>query len=370
MAIHLSAGTDLNGYTLTTDMTSSDAGTSMWAIAEKAGFEYFVKCFLSPVYPHPDASGSESTKQRKRDRCEAFEQRMNQVKQILDDCGSESFLVRSVDFFRVEGSYYKVTKKVVAKKVGLIKLPAKTQLLILLSAAYALKTLHENSGFVHADIKPENFMVQRAGERLIANLIDFDTGFFMGHSPSPDDLTGDQRYWSPELVEYLISDPTYNSHPIALSQALDIFSLGLTFCEYISGDLPVFSAYYAYAGEAVLNGMPITIPAPRHSQFAPLVPLIEAMLNKNSQNRPCAGEVHHQLRELNKQLFVSATTYSKMAASLKNNLFAHGASLGDLVLSAGKNTLNKSRAGVQIRSLNSESKLNISSLSKRFRKAL
>ncbi len=368
MAIHLSTGTELNGYTLTTDMTASDAGTSMWAIAEKAGFEYFVKCFLTPVYPSADASGSEATKQRKRARCEAFEQRMSQVKQILDDCGSESFLVRSVDFFRLDGSYYKVTKKLVAKKVGLVKLPAKAQLLILLSAAYGLKTLHENSGFVHADIKPENFMVQRAGERLIANLIDFDAGFFMGHSPSPDDLTGDQRYWSPELIEYLISDSINNNQPIALSQALDIFSLGVTFCEYITGQLPVFSPYYAYVGEAVLSDTPIRISSVRHAQLSPVVPLIEAMLNRNPLNRPSAGEIHDQLRDLNKQLFVTQTTYGKMADALKTSLLDRGASLGDLTLLYGNKALNKRGPNTQIGGLDSESKLSISSLIQRFRK--
>lgn len=359
MAIHLNAGADLNGYRLTTDMTASDAGTSMWALAEKSGFEYFVKCFLTPVYPRPDGPGSEVSKQRKRARCEAFELRIQQVDQVLELCGSDSFLVRSVDFFRQDGSYFKITKKIVAKKIGIVDLPARAQLLILLSAAYSLKILHENSDFVHADIKPENFMVQRAGERLIANLIDFDAGFFMGHPPDPEDLTGDQRYWSPELIEFLGGSDTQN-RGTALLQSLDIFSLGATFCEYLCGRLPEFPSEYMYVGEAVLDGAPVKVPAPRHAEFAPLVPMLESMLQKTPAKRPDSKAVHETLRELNKQLFVNERTYEKMAGSLLNELLSRGQSLRDLALFYGAKTLNKHHPGINVRGLKTDRKRRLS----------
>ncbi len=360
MAIHLTAGTDLNGYTLITDMTASDAGTSMWALAEKAGFEYFIKCFLTPVYPHQDGPGSFAAKQRKRDRCEAFEQRMNQVDQVLEECGSDSFLVRSVDFFRKDGSYFKITKKIVSKKVGIVDLPARAQLLILLSATYSLKLLHENSGFVHADIKPENFMVQRAGERLIANLIDFDAGFFMGHPPDPEELTGDQRYWSPELIEFLAAESADKGRHIALLQGLDIFSLGATFCEYLCGQLPDFPNDYTYVGEAVLDGAPVHIPSPRHAEFMPLLPIIESMLLKNPAQRPNAVILHETLRDLNQKLFVSEHTYEKMASSLLNELLVRGQSLRDLALIYGAKTLNRHSSGVSVRGLKTDRKRRLS----------
>ena len=360
MAIHLSAGTEINGYTLMTDMSASDAGTSMWALAEKAGYEYFVKCFLTPVYPHVDSPGSVASKQRKRERCVAFEQRMKQVDQVLEVCGSDSFLVRNVDFFRKDGSYYKITKKIVSKKIGIVDLSARAQLLILLSAAYALKMLHLNSGFVHADIKPENFMVQRAGERLIANLIDFDAGFFMGHPPDPEDLTGDQRYWSPELIEFLGAKSADKGRHIALLQMLDIFSLGATFCDYLCGQLPEFPSDYTYVGEAVLDGAPVHIPTPRHAEFAPLIPILESMLQKNPAQRPDAVVVHETLRDLNKQLFVSEHTYEKMASSLLNELLARGQSLRDLALVFGAKTLNRHSSGVNVRGLKTDRKRRLS----------
>lgn len=43
--------TDYNGYIVAGTLKSDNAGFSKWGIAQKDGQEYFLKEFLSPVYP-------------------------------------------------------------------------------------------------------------------------------------------------------------------------------------------------------------------------------------------------------------------------------------------------------------------------------
>ncbi|MCI0733932.1 MAG: serine/threonine-protein kinase [Methylococcaceae bacterium] len=352
MAIHLTAGSRLKGYTLTTDMTSSDAGMSMWAFAEKDGFDYFVKCYLSPVFPDPEGPGSEISKARKRARCQTFETRMLRVESTLKECGNANFLVRGIDFFRQDGTYFKITKKVYANQSSVSALPARKQMLVLLSAAYSLKVLHETSSFIHADIKPENFLLQRAGAGMIAHLIDFDAGFYMGHPPLPDELVGDQRYWAPEMVAWLTHDhrARRNRCP-ALLQSLDVFSLGLTFCEYLSGALPISPSGHAYPGEAVLDNVRPTLPQPLQTSLAPLMTLIQAMLHKNPLSRPSAACVHQQLRIFNRVHFVSDTTYHKITASWKRFLVSGGESLRGLVKARAAHPAVKTTSELRVRGL-------------------
>ena len=368
MAIHLTSGNRLRDYTLTTDMTSSDAGTAMWAFAEREGFDYFVKCFLTPVFPDSDAPGSERSKALKRARCEEFESRMNVVESTLQACGNENFLVRCVDFFREHGTYFKITKKIHPARLNVSELPAGKLMLVLLSAAYSLKILHEHSSFIHADIKPENFMIQRAGTGLIANLIDFDAGFFMGHAPATDSLIGDQRYWAPELIAWLAHDARSNrARRPALMQSLDVFSLGLTCCEYLTGRLPVFPENYGYAGEAVLDDAVLEIPHSVQADLEPLMGLIQEMLHKNPLNRPSAATIHEKLRDFNREHFVSDTTYRKIATSLKSNLVSSGESLRAMAKTRPTKSASRLDSDLKVRGLKAGEPTETASIGRRLR---
>ncbi len=367
MAVRLTSGSRLRGYTLTTDMTSSDAGTSMWAFAEQDGFECFLKCYLTPVFPDRDSPGSERSKARKRERCEAFEARMNRVETVLGECGPEAFLVRRIDFFRHDGSYYKITKKIYAARSGVSTLPARKQLLILLSAAYSVRALHERSSFIHADIKPENFMIQRTGAGMIANLIDFDAGFFTGQPPPVEDQIGDQRYWAPERIAWMTHGGRlqHGRKAAELRQSLDVFSLGLTFCEYLAGTFPQDPPAYAYAGEAVLNDIPLTLPEPLQAGLKPIMTLIQTMLHRNAARRPSAATVHEQLRAFNRRHFVSESTYLKLAASWKRSLVAGGQSLRERWASRTTKAVYRSASELQIRGLKTGEPAKVSPFVKR-----
>lgn len=312
MAVHLRAGSRIRGYTLTSGTGASDAGTSMWAFAEKEGVEYFIKCYLSPTYPADDAPGSPKAKEIKRARCRAFEHRTKAVEAVLLKCGDESFLVRSVDFFREQGAYFKVTRKIDAERVAVAQLPPNQQLLVMLTAAYGIRTLHTRAPLIHADIKPENILLRRAGHRYLASLIDFDAGFFTHAPPLRESLVGDQRYCSPELIDYLD-----NGNERLLTQKADVFSLGLVFGEYLCGRLPEFPERYSYPGEALLDGAAIRLPPPRRDTLTPALPIIEKMLDKDPEKRPDMADVHETLRKLNKKLFVRRKSFSRLRSAIK-----------------------------------------------------
>jgi serine/threonine protein kinase len=93
--------------------------------------------------------------------------------------------------------------------------------------ALALQALHA-AGFVHADVKPENIRIL---DNDVVKLIDY--GF--AHRPGDDDLLhaqgvvlGTANYLAPELCR----------RPIADGFAADLFSLGVTLFEALTGELP------------------------------------------------------------------------------------------------------------------------------------
>lgn len=352
MAKYLTAGTMLNGYTLIADMTTSDAGTSMWTFVSKDGSDYFLKCYLTPVYPDTGGLGSNPAKERKRDRCRAFEFRMEVVELMLSRRGDSCFLVRAIDFFRHNGNYFKVTRKVDSRKVDVSILPESNQMLVLLSASYALRKLHESSGFIHADIKPQNFMIQQFGGGFVANLIDFDAGFYARYPPTPDELVGDQLYSAPELIEWVLGEDgeKIDRHP-ALSQALDIFSLGLTFCEYLTGSLPLYPSDHAYPGEAVLDGIPLRWPEPTRAGLAPVMLLVKRMLDRNPRKRPSSKEVHEELRRFNQEHYVTDSTYGRLTGSVNGRVETGKKPVGDDVKLRSTVEVYKSASQLQVRGL-------------------
>lgn len=99
---------------------------------------------------------------------------------------------------------------------------------IILSAAAGLQYLHEQ-GWVHRDIKPDNFLVDERGE---AKLIDFALAYrirtglsklFGGRAK----VQGTRSYMAPEQIRGQ-----------ALDARADIYSLGCTLYELVSGKLP------------------------------------------------------------------------------------------------------------------------------------
>jgi eukaryotic-like serine/threonine-protein kinase len=289
------AGDVLNGYRLLEDFRVVGAGLSEWSFAERGGRIFFIKRFLSPTYPEADAPGSERTKAKKRARCAAFEAHHRGIQAAMAPLTTYGGnLIATLDFFRIGAKYYKVTEKVdVAglqpRDVAALDFP--TQLVLLKTVAHSLKILHDLR-IVHSDLKPSNVLIKRTELGYTTKLIDFDSSYIVGSPPPPDEIVGTMNYYSPELVRYIQGSAT----PGELTEASDIFALGLIYAEYLTGAMPPFDPAHHEAAIAVLHGQPLKLGP---SVAPPLViELVERMLLLDPAARPSVAQVHSTLMSL------------------------------------------------------------------------
>src|SRR2546421_2961578 len=77
--VALRKGSTIRQYRIVDDFTTAGGGQCRWAPVETNGTRYFLKEFLKPIYPLPEAPGSVATKASQRERCQAFEARHNAV---------------------------------------------------------------------------------------------------------------------------------------------------------------------------------------------------------------------------------------------------------------------------------------------------
>jgi len=289
------AGDVLNGYRLLEDFRVVGAGLSEWSFAERGGREFFIKRFLSPTYPEADAPGSERIKAKKRARCAAFEAHHRGIQAAMAPLTTYGGnLIATLDFFRIGAKYYKVTEKVdvaglQTRDIAALDFPA--QLVLLKTVAHSLKILHDLR-IVHSDLKPSNVLVKRTELGYTTKLIDFDSSYIAGNPPPPQEIVGTMNYYSPELVRYIQG----SAAPGELTEASDIFALGLIYAEYLTGAMPPFDPAHHEPAIAVLHGQPLKL----GSRRAPtsVTDLIERMLLPNPAARPIVAQVHSTLMSL------------------------------------------------------------------------
>lgn len=277
----------INGYKLLGELNSQNAGTSRWGFCEKDGRDYYIKEFLSPVYPEDTKDLSEKIVERKRRICGDFYSQKRNFYDVLNGCRTgNNILVH--DFFRSGSRFYIVTDKVSSDGTDpkiIAQLPREKKETFIRSVLYSISKLHK-AGIVHADIKPDNILLKRTYDGYYtAKIIDFDAGFLA--SSAPTELQGDFVYLSPEVFLAGKEDVALKDK-LAVTEKIDIFALGIALHQYWTGELPKIGEDYRYVFEAVLDGSTIQL-----SNDIPLTlkALIRRMLSREPSARPSAEEV-------------------------------------------------------------------------------
>jgi len=107
------------------------------------------------------------------------------------------------------------------------RLPLPVSLWIVRQVAEALSALHESAHMIHADVKPSNIIVSPDGHSTL-----IDLGF--AHTSS------ESQHWSSRPVVGTLSyiAPEVVTSSIAAEVSSDLYSLGVTLYELITGGLP------------------------------------------------------------------------------------------------------------------------------------
>jgi serine/threonine protein kinase len=290
----------LRGYTLLEDFKIVGGGTCQWTFATKDGDEYFIKMFLDPRLPSPDGLGSEKVKNQRRERCRTFERHqrdlMERVRKLV---GAGGNLIAPIDFFEFEGQYYKIARKVSASIGAEKEVPTRSiqdRITLCINVCSALQSLHNNK-IVHGDLKLDNILLQKSSDGgFLAKVIDFDSSYVVGAPPSSEEILGDPPYYSPELLDYIQGRSTAES----LTTASDIFSLGIVFCEYLTGAKPHSTGDHNYLSEAVRSLETITIPGiPENGdKQTRLHEILRKMISINSSERPALFGLSNELKTI------------------------------------------------------------------------
>lgn len=282
-------GQTIREYRIVSKPGNANAGKCLWAFAERAGEQFFVKEFLDPKRPRPDSMGTPEDKLERFAECLEFERRHRSViERIRPDDLQAGNLVLAVDFFAEGSRYYKVTPRITGiEAVAAHDLPTAERAVLIGTLVDSLRLLHRLS-IVHGDLKPENILLHRrsSGGLRVAKLIDFDDAYVDGDPPAFDVIGGDARYAAPEWLTYLRGA----TDAAAMTTAVDVFAFALVVHVYLTGALPGCDA--ASPAEAVMAGRPLTWD-PRVNPD--LQDLLAAMTGLDPATRPrlddCAGQL-------------------------------------------------------------------------------
>lgn len=279
-------GTTVRDYLITTKPSNLNAGKCLWAFARKDGRDYFIKEFLEPLRPRPDSMGSVASKQRRHALCQQFEDRHEQVFALLraDDLNAGN-LVLPVDFFAEDTRYYKVTDRVDHTPGVPADLSVPQRLVLLRTLVDSLLLMH-GKGVVHGDLKPENVLLHRPRHSKFhtAKLIDFDDAYPAGRPPPADVVGGNPSYGAPEWHRYQRDEES----PAALTQAVDMFALGLLIHVFVYGALPGFDPAHESPASAVAAGSALEWDS---GAGAELTNLLTALTSLDPADRPDSAAV-------------------------------------------------------------------------------
>lgn len=264
----------IGGYKCLTPMRTAGSGSARWCVAARGLERFFLKEFLSPVYP---VQTDTELGRRQKERCERFEDQKQRLYAAVS-CVIGDSLIPVIDFFRFERHYYAVSELVsetqlTAEEAEKFEPEEKRRLLFEL--ALCLQRLHAQ-GIVHADLKPEHVLLLQRPEGYQARLIDLDSGFLCGDPP--DALEGDPAYLAPESFLRMAG------RAATVGPEADTFAFGVMIHRIWTGEWPDFDhSDCQYLYEAALQGRRITLSSKLPQTYHRTV---RRMLSASPEDRP------------------------------------------------------------------------------------
>jgi serine/threonine protein kinase len=167
------------------------------------------------------------------------------------------------------------------------RLPARDAIWVARQTAEALAALHK-AGFLHGDVKPDNVRLTEDGTAVL-----IDLGF--AHRPGENAaflrdgyVLGTANYLAPEQCDVVPAEDF----------ACDLFSLGVTLFEMLTGRLPYPAGSLHQTFRRHQCDPPADIRRSAGSLPGPLVGLVERLLAHDPANRPRASAVVQHLVKL------------------------------------------------------------------------
>ena len=283
----------LNGYVLENEFYHF-SGNAQWTFAEKDEKQWFVKRFTDPV--RPDKHGELDPEYIEQLR-KAFH-RFCVNKLLLYaavNCCDNGNIVTIESVFCAENRCHVVTERIPVDETftmeEIVSLRKEEKYLLMKVLADSVARLHQKH-IVYADIRPDNVLLKRGIKgNLIPKLIDFDGSYFEGKQPPAEGLPISVSYLAPETAKVY-----YEGETLRLSTKVDVFSLGLLFHQYWTGELPWFDENeYDYAFDAAMNGPGLEI-SPHIPQE--LASLLSKMFAAQPKDRPDMNEVLRTLKQI------------------------------------------------------------------------
>lgn len=271
----------IGAYEPLTPLQTAGSGSARWCIARRGTRRFFLKEFLSPVYPAENTNAVLREKQMAR--CRRFEEKKRRLYSAMS-CVIGDTLVPVTDFFRFGLHYYAVSEEIPEPRLtgesSVETLSREEKREILLSLALCLQRLHLQ-GIVHADLKPEHVLLRKGTLGYEARLIDLDSGFLTEEPPAPGGETeGDPVYLAPEAFLRMTGEAA------DIGPAIDNFAFGAILHRLWTGALPETDAPYLY--EAALEQRPIQISAQLPPAYGQAV---RRMLDAEPSHRLSDGEL-------------------------------------------------------------------------------
>lgn len=319
----------INGYEITAEWKNSTCGKI--ATATRGGKKYFIKRYQTPVEPYDNGALDARTIEENRKKFNKYLEIRRKVNNALRSiAGSGGNIVPPVDEFIYDHHYHEASEfiegvvpdKDIASTIA--SLPPKEVELILLTAVKALDSIHARN-MIHSDLKVKNILLAKSRDnKLVTKLVDFDNTYFEGELP--DEVVGDINYYSPELGAYSCLDvEDKESTSIVLTTKSDIFSLGLIFHQYLTGEFPEAvslserlqrrkergKAIYSWT---VLNDGGGLKVSPKITNRV-YTSLIEEMLNKDPEKRPTANDIWKTLKGIKTSAGSASLTPARPSAT-------------------------------------------------------